>query len=137
MAPVQTSPGSFLASLTEADDLSSFRSEYYTTGLVLGPEFARYEIYATVDGVPVVFSDDPAVSPRAAGVGEPIRAYFQAADMNVSTGEITDARVIQSLEPNLDANALIAAKAWKFLPGTKDGEAIPVVVTLIMEYRVH
>lgn len=54
-----------------------------------------------------------------------------------ATGEISDARVIQSLEPNLDANALTAAKAWKFLPGTKDGEAIPVVVTLIMEYRLH
>jgi protein TonB len=54
-----------------------------------------------------------------------------------ATGVITDARVIQPLEPTLDANALTAAKAWKFLPGTKDGEAVPVVVMLVMEYRLH
>ena len=58
--------------------------------LIFGPQFARYEIEATVDGVAMVFSDDPAVSNLAAGVGAPIRALFQGANLDLVTGEVLD-----------------------------------------------
>ncbi len=75
-----------VGTLTEKDDSVAFRSKFYSTGLLFGPEYARYEIHATVDGVPMVFSDDPAVSTIAAAPGAPIRALWQAANINLLTG---------------------------------------------------
>ncbi|MEC9048736.1 MAG: hypothetical protein VYA51_12045, partial [Planctomycetota bacterium] len=75
--------------LTETDDVVSMRSLYYSTNLIFGPEFARYEIEATVDGVPMTFSDDPNVSSMLALEGtSPLYVKFQAADLDVVTGAV-------------------------------------------------
>jgi hypothetical protein len=73
--------------LTERDDLVMCRSRYYSTQLAFGPEFARYEIYGNVDGAAFLLSDDPAISPQAAGIGAPVRALFQAAQLDLATNE--------------------------------------------------
>ena len=78
--------------LTEVDDLVSMRSLFYSTGLIFGPAFSHYKIEATVDGVPVVYSDDPAVSNLEAGNLSPVRVLFQAANLDVVTGEVLDLR---------------------------------------------
>jgi hypothetical protein len=83
MQPAPTSDN--VGTLQETDELVACRSKFYSTGLIFGPEFARYEIYATVDGVPQVFSDDPAVSTVPAGPGAPVRALFQAAQLDLVT----------------------------------------------------
>lgn len=80
-----------VGTLTEVDDLVSMRSLYYSTELIFGPEFTRYVIEATVDGVPMTFSDDPSVSPMEATIGAPIRVLFQAANLDVTTGEVLNA----------------------------------------------
>jgi hypothetical protein len=74
--------------LTERDALALCQSKYYSTQQIFGPEFVRYEIRGAIDGAPFVLSDDPAVSPLRAEPGQPIRALFQAAQINVSTGVI-------------------------------------------------
>ena len=55
-------------------------------------------------------------------------------------GTIGDIRVIRSLDRlcGLDQEAINAARAWRFMPG-KDvtGQPVPVIVTLIMEFRLH
>ncbi|MBL8729160.1 MAG: hypothetical protein JNM25_12055 [Planctomycetes bacterium] len=81
-----------VAPLVERDDIVSCRSKFYSTGLLFGPDFQRYEIYATVDGVPTVFSDDPAVSNQPAQQGAAVRALFQAATVDPVTGEATETR---------------------------------------------
>jgi hypothetical protein len=78
--------------LTERDDVVGCRSRFYSTGLIFGPEFARYEIVAVVDGVPTIFSDDPTVSTVAAGPGAPVRALFQAASLDLTTGVALETR---------------------------------------------
>jgi len=77
-----------IGTLQEVDTVVSMRSLYYSTNLIFGPEFARYELEATVDGVPMVFSDDPAVSTMAATQGAPVRVQFQAANLDIVTGEV-------------------------------------------------
>lgn len=77
-----------VAPLVERDDLVGLRSTFYSTGLIFGPDFTRYEIHAIVDGAPVVFSDDPAVSNVPAQLGAPLRARFQAATLDVSSGQV-------------------------------------------------
>lgn len=76
-----------VATLTERDNLVVCRSKFRSTGLIFGPEFARYEITGTVDGTPFFLSDDPAVSPQAATIGAPVRALFQAAQLDLATNE--------------------------------------------------
>ncbi|MFM1872260.1 MAG: Bacterial Ig-like domain [Planctomycetota bacterium] len=87
-APIANNVGQ----LDELDSLSSFRSKFYSTGLLFGPEYARYEIYATVDGQPVVYSDDPAVSTLAATTGAALRVQFQAANIDITTSAVSDIR---------------------------------------------
>jgi protein TonB len=45
-------------------------------------------------------------------------------------GEPADIKVLKSLEPGLDAEAVKAARAWRFTPGKKDGKPAPLRVTL-------
>jgi hypothetical protein len=90
MLPTPTADN--VASLSEVDGLVSFRSKFYSTNLIFGPEYSHYEIYATVDGVAQVFSDDPTVSTTAAGIGAPIRALFQCARLNLTTLEVESLR---------------------------------------------
>jgi hypothetical protein len=86
MQPAATADN--VGTLTERDTLVLCQSKYYSTQQIFGPEFVRYEIRGTVDGVPFVLSDDPSVSPLRAEEGQPVRAQFQAAQLNVSTGVV-------------------------------------------------
>ena len=54
-------------------------------------------------------------------------------------GAVDRARVTQSLDSQLglDDAALVAVKRWTFKPGTKDGKAVPVAVTLSLQFRLH
>ena len=56
-----------------------------------------------------------------------------------ANGTVERARVTQSLDTQmgLDDAAVAAAKSWLFKPGTKDGKAVPVAVTLTLEFRLH
>ncbi|HVT48344.1 MAG TPA: M56 family metallopeptidase [Vicinamibacterales bacterium] len=54
-------------------------------------------------------------------------------------GAPTNLRVTRSLDTvyGLDQEALKAAQQWKFKPGLKDGESVPVKVTLVLEFRLR
>lgn len=47
-----------------------------------------------------------------------------------------DVRVIKSLDPDLDAQAVTAAKQWLFKPGTKDGKPVNVMVRIEMSFTL-
>jgi TonB family protein len=53
---------------------------------------------------------------------------------NGTVGRVT---VVKSLHPGLDQKAVEAAKKWLFQPGRHKGEAVDVIVTLILEFRLH
>ncbi|MCA8976056.1 MAG: hypothetical protein KDC98_15140, partial [Planctomycetes bacterium] len=83
MQPPPTAPN--VARLNETDALVSTQSLFYETHLNPGPGYLRYEIEATVDGVAMVFSDDPGISSLTATVGAPLQAWFQAAELDPVT----------------------------------------------------
>jgi protein TonB len=54
-------------------------------------------------------------------------------------GSVGAVRVVKSLDSKLglDRAAIDAAKQWVFTPGTRRGQAVDVIVTLILEFRLH
>jgi protein TonB len=54
-------------------------------------------------------------------------------------GAVGDMRITQSLDRmhGLDQEALKAAKAWTFRPATCKGDPVDMVVSLILEFRLH
>src|SRR5690606_11707119 len=80
---------SMVGPLTDTDDRSGFVTRWYATGQIFAPLFLRYEVDAEVDGVPVVFSDDPTRGVWAPlGAGTPIEIMFQAGDVDPRDGTL-------------------------------------------------
>ena len=54
-------------------------------------------------------------------------------------GECGDVRVIRGFAPpyGLDQQALATARRWRFRPGTRAGEAVPVLVNLEIEFNIR
>jgi protein TonB len=55
------------------------------------------------------------------------------------SGECGDVRVVHAFEPpfGLDQQALAAARRWRFTPGTRNGEPVPVLVNLEIEFNIR
>jgi protein TonB len=54
-------------------------------------------------------------------------------------GECGDVRVVRAFAPpfGLDQQALATARRWRFRPGTRAGEAVPVLVNLEIEFNIR
>jgi protein TonB len=52
-------------------------------------------------------------------------------------GNVTDVRVLKGLPMGLDASAIDAVKKWKFKPGTLNGQPVPVIFTLTVNFTVQ
>ncbi len=52
-------------------------------------------------------------------------------------GETAEIKVLKSLDPELDIEAVKAVTAWTFVPGKKDGKPVPVRVTLEVPFSVR
>jgi TonB family protein len=55
----------------------------------------------------------------------------------LADGTVGDLTVKQSLDSDLDQQAIKAAKEWQFAPGTKDGKAVPVEVVVEMSFALR
>ena len=53
-----------------------------------------------------------------------------------TSGVCTDARVLRSLDPvfGLDQEAIRAAEEWRFIPGMRLGQPVPVIVTIELDF---
>jgi protein TonB len=56
-----------------------------------------------------------------------------------TNGMCTNTRVARSLDPlfGLDQEALKAARQFRFRPGTRKGEPVPVLVTIALTFSLH
>lgn len=51
-------------------------------------------------------------------------------------GSVGDVRVRTPLYPSLDDAAIAALKRWRFMPGTRDGQPVPVLVDVEMSFTL-
>jgi len=54
-------------------------------------------------------------------------------------GTVGDVQLMRSLDPTfgLDQQAIAAAKKWRFVPGTRLGEPVPVLVTIELTFTLR
>jgi TonB family protein len=52
-------------------------------------------------------------------------------------GRPTRIRVVTSLDPGLDREAILAAGQWQFEPGRLAGTPVEVLVTIALDFRIH
>ena len=77
---------------------------------------------------------DPKYSKSAKKQG--IQGTVTLSVMVGTDGKAHDVKVVKSLEPSLDANAIEAVKKWKFAPATKDGRPVAVEMRLQVDYKL-
>ena len=55
-----------------------------------------------------------------------------------TTGVCTDFQITKGLDPGgLDQQALMAARNWRFQPGTRNGQPVPIPVTVEMRFMLR
>lgn len=53
------------------------------------------------------------------------------------SGTVDAVKVVRSVEPGLDQNAVDAVKQWKFTPATKDGEPVAVQIDVTVGFSMY
>jgi len=68
-----------------------------------------------------------------------IQGTVRAEAVVLADGTVGQARVIQSLDEKsgLDDQALGALREWTFTPATLDGRAVPMVVNVVLDFKLH
>lgn len=51
-------------------------------------------------------------------------------------GKARDMRIVRSLEPGLDDNAMKSVATWRFQPGKLEGKPVPVMATVEVSFRL-
>jgi TonB family protein len=82
-----------------------------------------------------IFSPDPEYSDKA----RKKKAHGTVIlETTVGTdGHTHDIRVVQPLGYGLSEQAVRALRDWKFQPGTKDGQPVPVSIQIEMDFRLY
>jgi len=52
-------------------------------------------------------------------------------------GSVREAKVIQSLDPDLDKQSIAAVSKWKFTPATKDGQPVSVRIRVETTFNIR
>jgi protein TonB len=69
---------------------------------------------------------------KAAGIQGPVVLTVTVGDDGVAR----DIQVKKSLDPGLDANAVSSVQTWKFQPASKDGQAVRVIATIEVNFKL-
>jgi TonB family protein len=51
-------------------------------------------------------------------------------------GRVAQTRLLRSLHPDLDLEAIAAARRWKFKPALLDGQPVSVTATVELSFRL-
>jgi len=125
--------------LTDRDELSGSRSRWLLPSSPSLPIYERYELLVEIGGLPVLFSDDPAVSPVAADTaGGPVLVRFQGADVDPVTGQPIAASIgpwRTTLAPGADSVNRDRARTLRFDVVCNKTLGVTRVLELRLVYR--
>ncbi len=101
------------------------------------PAQAGQKAYHAGNGVSsprVLYKIDPGYTPEAKDAkvaGTVVLTVEIGAD-----GLATNLQIVKSLDAGLDQKAIEAVRQWRFQPGEKDGEPVPVLATLEINFKL-
>ncbi|HKD09095.1 MAG TPA: M56 family metallopeptidase [Bryobacteraceae bacterium] len=98
------------------------------------PQDGVYKVGNGVSAPSVVYKVDPEYTPEAHDakvMGTVILSIVVGVD-----GAAHDINVLKGLEPGLSGKAVEAVSQWKFKPGLKDGEPVPVRANIEMHFQL-
>jgi len=104
-----------------------------------GPALAQTgDVYKIGNGVtsPVLIREVKPTYTKAA-MDRKVQGTVEVNAVILADGTVGDVTVKKSLDPDLDAEAIRAAKQWKFKPGTKDGKPVPVEVFIELSFTLR
>jgi TonB family protein len=108
-----------------------------SSGMRASPSLQSYRPGVNGVTVPKIIHE---VKPRytSEAMGAKVQGTVLVEAVVDTDGEIHEATVVRSLDPKygLDEEALIAARRWKFAPGTLDGKSVPVLVTISLSFTL-
>ena len=142
-AAEMTLPGALTASTTNSAGSGSGRGAGPGTGSGMGPGHGggfgggAYRPGAGITLPTVVREVKPAYTADA------MRAKVQGAVwlecIVMPDGTVGDVKVTRSLDPifGLDQEAIKAAKQWRFRPGMRQGEPVPVIITIELTFTLR
>lgn len=52
-------------------------------------------------------------------------------------GTVDDVKVVKKLDPELDQQALVTVRTWKFRPATKNGQPVPVKISVSVTFSLY
>jgi len=90
-----------------------------------------------------IVSPVPVFQPRPNYTSDAMRAKVQGVVLLECVvrpdGTVSDVQVLRSLDPNfgLDQQAIETAKRWRFKPGTRMGEPVPVLITIELTFTLR
>jgi TonB family protein len=100
--------------------------------------FQNRNVYHVGDGgvtsPKVVYKAEPSYTPEAKAAK--IQGQVVLTAVVNAQGRADDIQVTRSLDAGLDANAVGALSQWLFSPGTKDGQAVDVAVTIEINFKL-
>ena len=53
-----------------------------------------------------------------------------------TNGDAEDIAIVRSLDPDLDEQAILAVRRWRFVPATKDGREVDVSATIEVNFKL-
>ena len=109
------------------------------SAFLAGPALAQTgAVYQIGNGVtsPVLLREVKPVYTKAA-MDRKVQGIVEVTAVILADGTVGDVTVKKSLDPDLDAEAIRAAKQWKFKPGTKDGQPVPVEVSIELSFTLR
>jgi feruloyl esterase len=152
-----TAPDKLIATKYLSDDRA--KSVKFTRPLCAYPQSVKYkgtgsaddaasfECALPSDGEVLSVHDRGVTPPRALYVPEPSysdSARTQRIEGTVklqvvigTDGQVQHVKVVTSLEPTLDANAVEAVKKWKFAPAKKDGRPVAISMNLEIDFKLR
>jgi hypothetical protein len=114
--------------LTEQDPVSGVQSQWYLTGALFPPIYDRYEIEATVDGVPITYNDATSI----AAVDTPVQFFVQGANEDgfgsVELSTVAPWRRFVAANPNEPSLATDGTTAFRFVLLFDRSQATQIVV---------
>jgi periplasmic protein TonB len=96
---------------------------------------AVYEIGDDVTAPKPVYTPNPEYVDKARR--EKINGVVVVAMIVTAEGKVRDVKVIKSLDPGLDKQAITAVRTWKFEPATKEGKPIAVHLKAEVNFRLY